>query len=129
VPFQIRTKPGSMTVQKSRSLSREAMALGLSSRPPQDWCQTLGESPTPHCGQEHLCPSKSVKLGRTPLSKELYLRTFVPDVRAFTGRPATAPDAYIAEIAAVRDFAVATRNVGHFEHTGITVINPWDGPV
>jgi hypothetical protein len=42
------------------------------------------------------------------------------------GRPAMAPDAYIAAIAAVRDFAVATRNVRHFEHTGITVINPWE---
>ena len=42
------------------------------------------------------------------------------------GRPAMAPDAYIAAIAAVRDFAVATRNVRHFEHTGITVITPWE---
>jgi len=41
------------------------------------------------------------------------------------GRPATAPDAYIAAIAAAHGFAVATRNVGHFEHTGVTVINPW----
>ncbi len=42
------------------------------------------------------------------------------------GRRATAPDAYIAAIAVARDFSVATRNVGHFGHTGVTVINPWD---
>lgn len=42
------------------------------------------------------------------------------------GKPATAPDAYIAAVAAARGFAVATRNVSHFEHTGIRVINPWD---
>jgi predicted nucleic acid-binding protein len=42
------------------------------------------------------------------------------------GREAKAPDAYIAAIAASRSFAVATRNVSHFEHTGVPVINPWD---
>ena len=42
------------------------------------------------------------------------------------GRPATAPDAYIAAIAAAHGFAIATRNVGHFEYTGVTVINPWE---
>jgi len=42
------------------------------------------------------------------------------------GREAKAPDAYIAAIAAARGFAVATRNVSHFEHTGVAVINPWD---
>jgi predicted nucleic acid-binding protein len=42
------------------------------------------------------------------------------------GRPAAAPDAYIAAIAASRGFAVATRNVKHFEHTGVALINPWD---
>lgn len=41
------------------------------------------------------------------------------------GKPATAPDAYIASVAAAHGFAVATRNVGHFEHTGVRVINPW----
>lgn len=40
------------------------------------------------------------------------------------GKPATAPDAYIAAVAAAHGFAVATRNVGHFEHTGVRVINP-----
>jgi toxin FitB len=42
------------------------------------------------------------------------------------GKRAVAPDAYIAACAAARGFAVATRNVGHFEHTGIRVINPWE---
>ena len=42
------------------------------------------------------------------------------------GKRATAPDAYIAACAAARGFAVATRNVEHFEHTGVRLINPWD---
>lgn len=42
------------------------------------------------------------------------------------GKRAVAPDAYIAACAAARGFAVATRNVGHFEHTGVRVINPWE---
>lgn len=42
------------------------------------------------------------------------------------GRRAVAPDAYIAACAAARGFALATRNVAHFEHTGIRVINPWE---
>lgn len=41
------------------------------------------------------------------------------------GRNATAPDAYIAAIAAVRGFSVATRNLRHFQHFGIPVVNPW----
>ena len=42
------------------------------------------------------------------------------------GKRATAPDAYIAACAAARGFAVATRNVRHFEHTGVRMINPWE---
>jgi len=42
------------------------------------------------------------------------------------GKPATAPDAYIAAIAAAHGFSVATRNVDHFKHTGVLVINPWE---
>ncbi len=42
------------------------------------------------------------------------------------GKRAVAPDAYIAACAAARGFAVATRNVTHFEHTGVRVINPWE---
>lgn len=41
------------------------------------------------------------------------------------GKAAVAPDAYIAACAAARGFAVATRNVRHFESTGVRVINPW----
>ena len=42
------------------------------------------------------------------------------------GRQAKAPDSYIAAIAAARGFAVATRDVRHFEHTGVPLINPWE---
>ena len=42
------------------------------------------------------------------------------------GKPATAPDAYIAAIAAAHGFSVATRNVDHFKHMGVRVINPWE---
>jgi toxin FitB len=41
------------------------------------------------------------------------------------GKRAVAPDVYIAACAAAQGFAVATRNVSHFEHTGVRVINPW----
>ena len=42
------------------------------------------------------------------------------------GKRAVAPDAYIAACAAARSFSVATRNVNHFGHTGVRVINPWE---
>jgi predicted nucleic acid-binding protein len=42
------------------------------------------------------------------------------------GKRALTPDAYIAACAAARGFALATRNVEHFEHTGVRVINPWE---
>lgn len=41
------------------------------------------------------------------------------------GRPISQLDAQIAATAAVRDVPVVTRNVAHFEHCGIAVINPW----
>lgn len=41
------------------------------------------------------------------------------------GKRALAPDAYIAACAAAHGFAVATRNVNHFEHLGVRVIDPW----
>ena len=41
------------------------------------------------------------------------------------GRRALAPDAYIAACAAAHGFAVATRNLNHFEHLGVRVIDPW----
>lgn len=42
------------------------------------------------------------------------------------GKRAVAPEAYIAACAAAHGFAVATRNLSHFEHTGMRVINPWE---
>lgn len=45
--------------------------------------------------------------------------------REKNGKRALAPEAYIAACAAARDFAVATRNVNHFEHLGVRLINPW----
>ena len=42
------------------------------------------------------------------------------------GKQALAPDAYIAACAAAHGFAVATRNLNHFEHLGVRVINPWN---
>jgi toxin FitB len=41
------------------------------------------------------------------------------------GKRAVAPDAYIAACAVARGFAVATRNVNHFEHLGVRLIDPW----
>ena len=34
-------------------------------------------------------------------------------------------DGQIASIARIHRAAVATRNIAHFEHSGITLINPW----
>jgi toxin FitB len=41
------------------------------------------------------------------------------------GRPISQFDAQIAAIARVAGASVATRNVADFEHTGITIIDPW----
>ncbi|HEY1836471.1 MAG TPA: PIN domain-containing protein [Rhizomicrobium sp.] len=35
------------------------------------------------------------------------------------------PDAQIAAIALAQGAALATRNVGHFEYTGVQIVNPW----
>lgn len=36
------------------------------------------------------------------------------------------PDAMIAAVATVNRGKLATRNIRHFEHTGLDLINPWD---
>lgn len=41
------------------------------------------------------------------------------------GRPLPTTDGYIAATAAARGFAVATRNIRHFEGTGVELIDPW----
>lgn len=41
------------------------------------------------------------------------------------GRPTSIPDGQIAAIARVRGYAVATRNLGDFEHCGIDLIDPF----
>ncbi|HTT96465.1 MAG TPA: type II toxin-antitoxin system VapC family toxin [Rhizomicrobium sp.] len=41
------------------------------------------------------------------------------------GRSYSFPDAQIAAIALAHGAAVATRNVTHFEHSGVQIINPW----
>lgn len=42
------------------------------------------------------------------------------------GRPVEVRDVQIAGIAVARKATLATRNVRHFQHLGIEVINPWD---
>jgi predicted nucleic acid-binding protein len=46
--------------------------------------------------------------------------------RRKAGRPCTQFDAQIASIARCRGAALATRNVGDFEHCGVALIDPWD---
>jgi predicted nucleic acid-binding protein len=41
------------------------------------------------------------------------------------GRSYSFPDAQIAAIALAHGAVVATRNVQHFEYTGVQIINPW----
>ena len=42
------------------------------------------------------------------------------------GRPVSGFDAMIAAIARAHKAAVATRDVRGFEHSGVTIINPWE---
>lgn len=44
------------------------------------------------------------------------------------GRPIDGFDAQIASICRSGGMALATRNVKDFDHTGVDVVNPWDGP-
>ena len=41
------------------------------------------------------------------------------------GKPIDAPDSYIAAIALSRGARIATRNIKHFEHAGVALIDPW----
>ena len=43
------------------------------------------------------------------------------------GRPLSHADGQIAAIARSRSMSVATRNVRDFEHTGVDVVDPWQG--
>jgi predicted nucleic acid-binding protein len=45
--------------------------------------------------------------------------------RRAAGRPISQFDAQIAAIATCRGLALATRNTGDFEGTGVALINPW----
>jgi predicted nucleic acid-binding protein len=45
--------------------------------------------------------------------------------RRAKGKPIAQADAQIAAIARSRGAALATRNVGDFDHCGIQVLNPW----
>ena len=42
------------------------------------------------------------------------------------GRPISMADAQIAAICSVHNATLATRNIGDFTDTGISLINPWD---
>jgi predicted nucleic acid-binding protein len=44
-----------------------------------------------------------------------------------SGKGFPTPDGYIAAVAGVRGFAVASRDTSAFEAAGLTVINPWNG--
>lgn len=46
--------------------------------------------------------------------------------RKALGRPLGVADGFIAAIAFVEGFALATRNVRDFDHCGVTVINPFE---
>ena len=47
-------------------------------------------------------------------------------MRERVGRPIDTMDAQIAAIASVNGFALATRNVSHFDHLGLELINPFE---
>lgn len=50
----------------------------------------------------------------------------ITSMRRKTGKSVEEFDQQIASIARVHGFAVATRNLRHFEDCGIELINPWD---
>ena len=50
--------------------------------------------------------------------------TLVADLER-KGRPLPAIDSLLAATAAETGFTLVTRNMSHFEHTGISVIDPW----
>ncbi|MGH9279423.1 MAG: VapC toxin family PIN domain ribonuclease, partial [Acidimicrobiales bacterium] len=56
------------------------------------------------------------------------LYPLVVTTRDRLGRPIDGFDAQIASICRSAGMALATRNVKDFDHTGVDVINPWDGP-
>ena len=47
--------------------------------------------------------------------------------RRAAGRPLSQADGQIAAIVRSRSMSVATRNVRDFEHTGVDVVDPWQG--
>lgn len=48
--------------------------------------------------------------------------------RGKAGRPIATADAQIAAICVSREARPATRNAGDFGATGVSLINPWEGP-
>ena len=48
--------------------------------------------------------------------------------RESLGRPIATADAQIAAICASRQAGLATRNVADFDVSGVSLINPWEGP-
>lgn len=46
--------------------------------------------------------------------------------RNLAGRPMSSLDGMIAAIALRHNASLATRNVSHFEGTGLKLVNPWD---
>lgn len=48
--------------------------------------------------------------------------------RERVGRPIATADAQIAAICASREARLATRNAADFDATGVSLINPWEGP-
>lgn len=57
--------------------------------------------------------------------KAAHLYALIVAGREALGHPISQFDAMIAAIARTFGAAIATRNTRHFEHCGITVINPW----
>jgi predicted nucleic acid-binding protein len=49
--------------------------------------------------------------------------------RRRAGRPGSTPDLMIASIARAKAARVVTRDIGDFEHCGLTVIDPWTAVV
>lgn len=58
-------------------------------------------------------------------SEAAHTYAMIASERRASGRPITQADCQIAAIARCRGMRLATRNVGDFEGTGVSLINPW----
>lgn len=79
----------------------------------------IGPAVEPYRGSRSLLPFDEA-------AAECYADVLV--ARESAGAPISTADAQIAAICLAHDASCATRNVKDFEHTGVTLVDPWAAP-